>query len=251
MHRALQYLSIAFAILTPVLLISTNARLAVNSRALYGYSINAYNAAQRTGVERDELLRANEEIIAYFNNAEERLDITVNLYGQPIALFNEREILHMADVKGLVRWLHRVQAMVMGLAIGFVVYAILNIALGRRWASVYLGRALLAGGAGTTALLVVVGGIAAVGGFRWLFLQFHFLSFSNDFWLLDPTRDRLVQMFTEPFFFDATMLIVGMTLLQALLFSAAGWLLIRRAQSIPDSDAAASRSRGKAAKARR
>src|SRR5205814_239283 len=65
-------------------------------------------------------------------------------------------------------------------------------------------RAAAIGGA-VTALLV---GLLAAGSlidFDRLFLTFHFLSFSNNLWILDPARDRLIQLFPEGFFYDSAL----------------------------------------------
>ena len=35
--------------------------------------------------------------------------------------------------------------------------------------------------------------------------QFHEIVFANDFWLLDPSRDRLIQMYPEQFWESATL----------------------------------------------
>ena len=65
-------------------------------------------------------------------------------------------------------------------------------------------RQAVTAGLGTAALLAT----AAVGvliGFDDLFRQFHLLSFANDFWLLDPRTDHLIQMFPQGFWFDVTL----------------------------------------------
>ncbi len=46
-------------------------------------------------------------------------------------------------------------------------------------------------------------GLGTLLNFDRLFLQFHLLSFANDFWLLDPTKDYLIMLFPEGFWFDA------------------------------------------------
>jgi uncharacterized membrane protein len=38
--------------------------------------------------------------------------------------------------------------------------------------------------------------------FDQLFLQFHFLAFTNDFWQLDPSRDYLIMLITGGFQYD-------------------------------------------------
>ena len=197
---------------------------------------NRYDAVGHTGLPRPELLKGTKGIIAYFNNDKDFLEIVVEADGRQIPLFNEREVLHMRDVKALIQGLAAVQALAVGLAFGYAVYVLLNLTLGRPWALTYLSRALVVGGTGTAALILLVGGIAALGGFQALFLQFHLFSFSNLLWVLDPAQDRLLQMFPESFFFDATMLIAGATLLQALLLVAGGIFLGRRAQRPPPAD---------------
>jgi integral membrane protein (TIGR01906 family) len=73
-------------------------------------------------------------------------------------------------------------------------------------------------------------GLVAVAGFDTLFLTFHRLSFSNDFWLLDPRTDYLVMMFPQGFWFDATVLVATVTGAGALALTtlSGGYLLYRR-----------------------
>ena len=67
-------------------------------------------------------------------------------------------------------------------------------------------------------LLVGIGSLA--GGFDRMFLLFHKISFTNDFWQLNPSRDALIAMFPQGVFFDATILIVGSIVVQAALLVA-------------------------------
>ena len=53
-----------------------------------------------------------------------------------------------------------------------------------------------------------------------LWTRFHLVAFSNDLWMLDPARDRLIQLFPPEFWLDATLLLAGMTLLEAILIRA-------------------------------
>ena len=41
--------------------------------------------------------------------------------------------------------------------------------------------------------------------FEHMFLLFHTVSFSNPFWMLDPSRDYLIMLFPGKFFFDAAL----------------------------------------------
>ena len=89
---------------------------------------------------------------------------------------------------------------------------------------------LLLLGGGLTALLLAAFGLLALAGFDTLFLRFHELAFSNDFWRLDPRRDYLVLLFPQNFWFDATIWFSLRALAGGLLLAAAGggWLAWRR-----------------------
>ena len=203
---------VAFTALVPLFLIAFNARWVINFPPLYSYGFDRYGVANYTGIERDELISAGKQIRDYFNNDAELLEIGVVVRGVRVRnLYNEREVLHMRDVKGLVRGVYRVSeisALLMALiaAVGFA-------ERGRAFVPA-LARLLALGGGGTLALAAVVG-IGAVFGFDRLFLAFHLISFSNDLWMLDPRRDYLIAMFPQGFFFDATMLIALSIVAQA------------------------------------
>ena len=87
-------------------------------------------------------------------------------------------------------------------------------------------QSMIAGGA--TVALLGAGAIAVLFGFDTLFEQFHLLSFSNDFWQLNPATDRLIQMFPQGFWFDAAVFIALLAALLAAVVGVVGWLFSRR-----------------------
>ena len=201
-----------FVALVPLLLISSSVRFVINLPALYSYGFDRYGIAEYTRIERADLIAAGAQIREYFNNDEEDLIIRTFVGGVLVeSLYNEREIHHMRDVKALVRGVYLVQMLAL-------LYIAAYIAVGFwLWRSDFwetLGRDVSRGGKLTLALVVTVGLLALVG-FNRLFLLFHLISFSNDFWMLDPRRDYLIAMFPQSFFFDATMLIAFCTIATA------------------------------------
>ena len=70
--------------------------------------------------------------------------------------------------------------------------------------------------------LVVLVGIAVADGLRALWTRFHQIAFRNDLWLLDPTRDYLIMLFPEPFWFTATIRMATSVALQTLLVALVG-----------------------------
>ncbi len=79
----------------------------------------------------------------------------------------------------------------------------------------------------TLALMLALG-LGTLLGFDQLFLQFHLLSFANDFWQLDPTRDYLVMLFPQGFWYDATLFVALATAVGAVVLGGlAGWYLVK------------------------
>jgi integral membrane protein (TIGR01906 family) len=90
-----------------------------------------------------------------------------------------------------------------------------------------LGRLMLWGAALSLALLLLVGALSFVD-FGELFVRFHQLSFRNDLWMLDPSRDYLVILFPEGFWLDVTLRIAALTAAESLALGALGFLLVTR-----------------------
>jgi integral membrane protein (TIGR01906 family) len=192
-----------FAIVLPLFLILFNTSYITNSEWLYDYGWWRNDIANRTGLPTDQLNRGADQIKDYFNNDEELLDLQVEYAGADVSLYKEREILHMIDVKALMKGVFAIANWS-----GVVLLFLLAVGLITLKQDVFplLLRSLKWSAIGTGAFLVVFGGTAVID-FGWLFTQFHFLSFANDLWLLDPYNDYLIIMFPQQFFFEATLFI--------------------------------------------
>ena len=215
----------------PVFLITTNVRWVINAPALYSYGFDRYDIVEATGIDRGELIKGGRQIRDYFNNDVELLDLRVVLYGETVSLYNQREVSHMKDVKALVRGSYRAQELT---GIYLVLFAALGLFMVRRAFLPPLARYAGLGAAGTLAL-VVAAGLASVVGFQQVFLAFHLVSFSNDLWQLDPSRDFLIAMFPQSFFFDSTMLVALSTVVEAavVVLAAIGFLGWRGLWPVP------------------
>lgn len=201
-----------FMLALPLVLIVANVNWAFNSLSLYKYGFNKYQVPAYTGISLQDLVNASEQMVRFFNSQEGFPEISVAKNGQASRLFNEREILHLEDVRSL---LHRFAAVQKAALVYVAVYTGLALWLSRGLALRSLLGAVVKSGVGTTATLALLG-IASLVGFDQLFLQFHLISFSNDLWRLDPWRDYLLMMFPQGFWFDATILVGLATCLEAL-----------------------------------
>ena len=207
-----------FVALVPIFLIATNVRLVINWPRLYSNGFDKYEGdiSRYIDIERSEFILAGEQIRDYFNNDEKEIDVRGVLGGVRQSIFTERETVHMKDVKGLVRGVYRVEEVA---ALYLVAFALVGLAVGRRAFLPRLGKYLGIGGLATLGLVLAVG-LGALVGFDRLFLAFHQISFSNDFWQLDPWQHNLIAMFPEGFFFDATMWIALSTIGEAIVLAA-------------------------------
>jgi integral membrane protein (TIGR01906 family) len=214
-----------FYVALPVLLITTNVRFAFSEERVYKYSIDFYDVPSVTHIPRADLIAATEDIRAYFDNSADYLRTKVHdQSGTVVPLFSSKEVLHMHDVKALVR---RVYALGTAALAALAAYVAGVYLWGREEALTALARRVLKATAGTVAAVAVFGVLAAAGGFDALFTRFHELSFGNNFWQLDPARDHLVQMFPQDFWLASTMLIAGMTLLECALLGGVALLYLR------------------------
>lgn len=205
----------------PLLLITANVRWVVNFPLLYSYGFDRYSISEQTGIEHTELVSAGRQIREYFNNNNEFITVSVTRYGKRVPnLYNQREIFHMKDVKSLLQGVYNLQEIT---AIVFLLLALLLLIMQRNGYGTRMVCSLALGG-GITLGLVVLVGLGSLLLFDRLFLLFHLVSFNNDLWMLDPSRDFLIAMFPQKFFFDATMLITAATIIEAVLLTMLAFL---------------------------
>lgn len=193
----------ALAIALFTLPVAFSVRYATTSAAWWERGFERYDAPRRTGLHPAEVSRIGDETRTYLTNDEDRL--TVQLDGEPF--FSEREVLHMIDVKLLMARTFDAGWAALGYILAFVAFVIWR---KRRQSGPALARSALTA-CGLVTTVVVVLAVVAVAGFDDAFRQFHLLFFTNDLWQLS-SRDRLIQLFPQRFFFDTTLLIGGTAL---------------------------------------
>jgi integral membrane protein (TIGR01906 family) len=193
-----------FMLCLPLLLFTASLGWAVNSLWLYKYGFEKYDISQATGLADSELEKAAAGLISYFNSDEEYISLTMVKDGEPFELFNQREAIHLKDVKGLI-WLDY------WVLLGTLVYVLAYAGVCLFWRKPSYWRRLVratVGGSSITLGLMLALGLGSLFGFSSLFWQFHVISFSNEFWLLDPTKDYLKMLFPDGYFYDVVLFCV-------------------------------------------
>ena len=224
-----------FVLALPILLFTTNIRFLASDTGYLEGGLRRHDAAENTDIALGELDYAVASIVRYFEDDAETLRILVFTGGEETVLFSEEETIHMEDVKGLMRTIFRANEVALGFVLAYVAGAVL-------WSGERSGRdlakeTLAAVGVGGAAGVFV--GILAIVGFESAWERLHEIIFTNDFWLLDPSKDRLIQMFPESFWQEATFIVVGLALAEAvvLVAIAGGYLWFTRTPAVEGDEA--------------
>jgi len=220
--------NVLFMVCLPMLLVTATIAFEFNSLWLYKNGFEKYNVSQTTGLSEAELEKAARGLISYFNSDEEYISLTVIKDDKPFELFNQREVAHLKDVKKLVQLDYR---LLLGAAIYVGAYAGLSLLRRRRRR---LAWGVVGGSSIALGMMLALGIGSTVQGFDQLFTQFHLFAFANEFWMLDPTKDYLIMLFPEGFWYDVAMLfakiVIGIAITLGGVAGGYLWTMRRRAK---------------------
>lgn len=178
------------------------------------------STALRTGVSEDTLNEATQVLLDYLQGRRDSLDFTAETGDGVREYYNEREKLHMEDVKDLN--LGAVVFLWTALAAGGVLTVLALRGKAGRWRVL---RAFFFAVLGVLGAFCLIGAAAAVD-FTSFWIGFHHVFFRNDLWTFDPRTSLLIRMFEEQFFFDLVARILVWFLsvcFVLLLLSGLGW----------------------------
>ncbi len=147
-----------------------------------------------------------------------------------LGVYEDREIKHMVDVRDLVdkvKVINPVTGALILIALVGLARATPTPTLPRpRQGRELAARALLNGAVLTIVLFAAVG-LFALAGFNTFFTLFHRVFFEGDSWLF-YTTDSLIQFYPLPFWFDTSIALVGLTIAEAIIVGAMGWIWQKR-----------------------
>ena len=173
-------------------------------RSFYVKEYKKNSTAEVIGISDEQLMMVTEHLLGYLEDTEEVLKIDAEIGGVVRNVFDERDTMHMVDVKVLYQNAMLVRNVTLILALVIFGYNLLHMkkdVVASLAVSFY--KAL---GAFMMICAAVLIGAAVDFDAMWRF--FHTIFFSNDLWLLDPNVSVLINMVPLQFFFDLVTKIV-------------------------------------------
>jgi len=201
----------------------------MNSMRLYEYGFDRYGVSEDTGIDREQLGNVAKRLVDYFNFRVETPQTMVVIEAEEeIPLFQEddqnRELTHLADVRRLFQFNHRVQLASLAY---IIIYSLMSLRGKRsnlkrwkrgRWQD--LAKGIRNGCALALALIAVLGIASILIDFEQLFVQFHHVAFDNPWWM---SSGYLPKLFPEQFWQDIAFLGAGVIATEALLLGGIAW----------------------------
>ena len=83
-------------------LVTGSITWAFNNIGLYEGGFEKYRIAWVSGITPEDLRQVALDLRAYFNSGDEPLSVRTRIFGSERDLFNEKEVIHMYDVKRLL-----------------------------------------------------------------------------------------------------------------------------------------------------
>lgn len=167
-------------------------------RSFYQYEYQKNQQAEVIGMSEEDLMNSTDTLLSYLQNQRDDIVVEANVNGVNREVFNERETLHMVDVKNLLNNAVRTRDIL--LWGGLVVLLIILVKNKNTWVSLlkesYKYALMMIG------IFVAMLAIWAIADFNSFWIDFHYLFFDNTLFFLDPNTSIMINMFPESFFFD-------------------------------------------------
>lgn len=130
--------------------------------------------------------------------------LTVNL---DVDFYSKEDVLHLYDVKNIITFLYFVYILSIAYVLWFFKYkkSDINFKLLKKQSQLYI-------------LAILVTGLITFFNFDYLFTFAHDVTFSNDYWLLDPNSSNLINFFPQSLFLEIFMIVIISNLLMHISF---------------------------------
>lgn len=215
--------ALAFFLLVWGILLTTIDVCCFN-KDFYRRELEKNNTVEATGMESEDVIDSMVVLLDYLRYERDDIVIVRKVHGAEREVFNERETLHMIDVRDLYRNALTVRNIFLVLA---AVLLIPVFRLPREERAGQLKRGLINDSLFVLGFTAFIGVWAAVD-FNHFWTNFHLLFFDNDLWLLDPRTSIMINMLPGNLFFDLVAGIIIRFLICMIVLYAAVCFLVPR-----------------------
>ena len=182
-----------------IVLVTSIEIAAYSDFSFYEKEYNKYAVTNYVDISMSDLMNVTKDMMSYLKGDREKIsDIKANIAGIPdTTFFNEREVAHMEDVRGL--FVGAVYLRYILIAVGILCIIAAKLLKGKIFC--FLSNVLTFGTLFTLVITAVLVFLIA-GDFEKYFIIFHHIFFNNDLWMLDPATDNLINIVPQGFFMD-------------------------------------------------
>lgn len=200
-------LTVILAIVLALVLLTFSIAAPILCRPFYYAHIEPLGLEGYTGLTREEIKTAYNEMLDYCLGAEE--------FSTGVLKWSESGKDHFTDV----RMLFLLDLKVLGVSTLLLLVILISIKSTSWKTRRLLGRGpLFWAGAGLAAVFLIVGGLAALD-FDRAFTVFHTIFFpGKDNWLFDPRTDQIIDILPQEFFMHCAILILAILILGCVVF---------------------------------
>ena len=163
----------------------------------YKKEYQKYEVTKDLDMSIDHVMYVTEHMMNYLIGKEEKLSVVTTVEGKEQDFFNERDRLHMRDVRNL--FLGGIKAGIVCLLISVIISGTF-IKKEKNWKKLFLRTYTMA--LVVWLLIGILLGIAFSVDFTTCFTIFHKIFFTNNLWIFDPATDYMIRMLPEGFFSD-------------------------------------------------
>lgn len=205
-------------IFIPLILLLTTVEVVTFNTNYFLSKFKEYNIAEVTGIKEKDLKDITDKLLGYLKDDTNNLDIKKQINGEKREVFNEKEKLHMIDVKNLFINGKSIRNVSMLL----VIISLILLKNDKK----SLSKAFITSSIFSFVIIVVLIIMIYVN-FDKHFTYFHEIFFTNDLWLLDPKTDVLIQMLPIEFFYSIATKISIIFIIELLILCFVGFIIKR------------------------
>lgn len=168
-----------------------------DSYGFYKREYQKYEVTKDLDMSIDKVMYVTEHMMNYLIGKEKKLSVITRIGNEDKDFFNERDRMHMKDVKNL--FLGGIRTGVICLILAVLILGWMK-KIEPYWRQLFFRAYTMALGVWTALGMIL--GIAFYTDFTTCFTIFHQLVFTNNLWMFDPATDYMIRMLPEGFFSD-------------------------------------------------